>query len=160
MTEPVAGKESEKEPKKGSGNRTSEKQSSKKPSGGSKARTQENQPKASPAKSIKAVDTVASSATANSVMAGEGEFVETPSVGKQHTGGGETILASPGNSAGNNNPTGENGNATGSSKVQARLYECRALCFVGERLWKPGEKQYSAVSLDALHWELVTEETE
>lgn len=39
----------------------------------------------------------------------------------------------------------------------AKLYRCRVLCFSGEKLWKPGEKQYSARPLDDLHWECLDE---
>ena len=160
MTESVTGREPEKGAEKGLGKGTDEKQSPQKTSGRSKAKAQEKQPKTSPAKAMNIVDIVASSATASSAMAGDVELDDRPSPEKNGTGKPEPILASPRGSAGNNRSTRMNGNATDPVKVKARLYECRALCFVGERLWKPGEKQYSALSLDALHWELVTEEAE
>ena len=165
MTESLTGREPEKGAEKGLGKGTGEKQSPQKASGRSKAKAQEKQPKTSPAKSMNIVDIVAGSATASSAMAssamaGDGVLDGSSLAGKHGAGKGELALANGGGPAGNNRSTRMNGNATDPVKVKARLYECRALCFVGERLWKPGEKQYSAVSLDVLHWELVTEEAE
>lgn len=151
IPEPIASREPEKEPRK----RISEKQPPTMASEMNKAKRQEKLSKASPAKPMHTEEAVA-----RAVKVDRGAFDDETSAGRSGSGKSGFILTSPKDSAGNSSPNRENGKATGPVNVKARLYECRALCFVDERLWKPGEKQYSALPLNALHWEFVTEEAE